>query len=256
MPAIKVLVAEDDPLHASRIEMLLEEMGYEVIGPFAAETDILRMFRATHPDLVVLDIQLKGGGDGIDIASRIRDIKATPTIFVTSFEDTETIKRALEADPYAYIVKPVEKGSLQASIELAIHKFSQEKNQEKNTGAERNPFQGWANDVLIQDSFFVKAGDKLVKLPLDEILWIEVAEERYCDILTLGRRYHLRTSLSSLEQKLDPSYFFRIHRTCIVNLRKIESINEADMTISIDGQEVPLGKAFKTDLLKRLKKLL
>jgi len=251
MPAIKVLVAEDDPLHASRIEMLLEEMGYEVIGPFAAETDILRMFRATHPDLVVLDIQLKGGGDGIDIASRIRDIKATPTIFVTSFEDAETIKRALEADPYAYIVKPVEKGSLQASIELAIHKFSQEKNVQPET----KPFPGWGNDVLIQDSFFVKAGDKLVKLPLDEILWIEVAEERYCDIVTLGRRYHLRTSLSSLEQKLDPSYFFRIHRTCIINLRKIESINEADMTISINGQEVPLGKAFKPDLLKRLKKL-
>ncbi len=251
MNVLKILVAEDNQLHAARIEMLLDEMGYEMIGPFTEEAEILRVFKATMPDLALLDIHLKDSVDGIEIARKLNLVKETPVIFTTSFEDKDTINRALATDPYAYLVKPVEKGSLQAAIELAFHKYSQAKNKSQQLPEA----QGWTNDVLIQDAFFVKAGDKLVKLSVADILWIEVAEDRYCDIVTADRRYHLRTSLNNLEEKLGTVLFFRTHRTCIVNLSRIDSINDAEYTISIGGTTVPLGKAFKGALFKRLKTL-
>lgn len=248
MSSLKVLVAEDNHLHAARMEMLLSEMGYEMIGPADDESSLLRLLKATRPDVVILDIQLKNGSDGVDIATKLGQVHEVPLIFATSYTDSETVKRAVATNPFAYLIKPVEKGALQAAMELALFKFSRPE-------APKEAFSGWTGEVVIQDSFFVKAGDRLVKVPASDILWVEVAEDRYCDIITGERRYHLRTSLSSLESKLDPQIFLRTHRTCIVNLRKIDAINESDYTLSIGGKEVPLGKAFKGGLLKRLKTL-
>ncbi|MEQ8810999.1 MAG: response regulator transcription factor [Imperialibacter sp.] len=248
MSSLKILVAEDDPLHAARMEMLLTEIGYEMIGPADDEGTLLRLFKATLPDIVILDIRLKGGSDGVDIAARLSQVQKVPLIFATSYTDATTMKRAVAANPFAYLIKPVEKGALQAAIELALFKFGR-------PDVPSEAFTSWTEDLVIQDFFFVKAGDKLLKVSADDILWVEVAEDRYCDIVTADRRYHLRTSLSSLESKLNTQLFFRTHRTCIVNLRKVDSIDEGDFTISIDGRDVPLGKTFKASLLKRLKTL-
>lgn len=251
MATIKILVAEDNPIHASKLEMILEEMGYDLVGVYATSDDTLRMFNALKPDLVILDIELEGTKNGIDIASKINSIRPTPIIFATSFEDKDTILKALEQNPYAYLVKPIEKGSLQAGIELAIHKFG---NSYENIPT--SEYKGWSEDVVLKDSFFVKAGEKLVKLNIKDILWIELADERYCELVTSGRRYHLRTSLKNLEEKLDPQIFFRIHRTCIVNLTAIESIVEADSAVIVNGQSLPLGKSFKPILLQKIQKLI
>ncbi len=249
MSAIRILVAEDHPAHAAKMEMLLSEAGYDLIAICDTSVETLRLFKATKPDLVILDIELSQGGNGIDIAEKIAEHTPTPIIFATSFEDRETISTALNQNPYAYLVKPIEKGSLQAAVELAIYKFGKSADEE---GIENEK---WPGDVLLNDCFFVKAGDQLVKLPVEDILWIELAEDRYCDIVTKERRYHLRTSLKMLEQKLDHGLFVRIHRSKIVNVSKIESIGDADNTVKMQGHEVVMGKTFKNALIKRLKML-
>lgn len=252
MNKVKILVAEDDFTHAAKIEMLLDEMGYDLVGIFPTEEEVLRLFRATAPDLLILDIQLSQGGDGVFLASKINSIRPIPIIFATSFDDKETINRALKTDPYAYIVKPVEKPSLQAAIELAIFKFNKsQQDVSPNLSDEAN----WTKDLVLKDSFFIKAGSKLMKVPLSGILWIEVGEERYCDIVTVDRKFPVRTSMNYLEQTLAPSVFVRIHRSYIVNMEKIEGIDEVEMTLDISGQTVPLGAAYKTNLLQRLQRL-
>lgn len=250
MAAIKILVAEDNPVHAAKMEMLLDEMGYSLLGVASNAGEFLRLFRATEPDLIILDIELKDGGDGIAIASQVEKIKPTPTIFATSFEDKDTINRALQTDPYAYLIKPVERPSLQAAIELAIFKFGRAKDQKTMPFAHE-----WSEDLILKDCFFVKAGSKLIKVPHTEILWIAVGEERYCDIVTTNRTYPVRTSMNQLESKLNPNMFVRVHRSHIVNIQQVDGIDESDMVIEVKSKNVPLGAAYKTDLVQRLRLL-
>ncbi len=250
MASIRVLVAEDNPLHAARMEMLLDEMGYELVGIYDTTADLLRLFKATSPDLVILDIELKQGGDGVELAASINEIRPTPIIFATSFGDKKTISRALQSDPYAYLVKPIEKPSLQAAIELALFKFA-------NHPAETAPvrYSGWSEDMVLNDSFYLKAGDRLVKVLISDILWIEMGEHRYCDLVTEDRKFHLRTTLKELLEKLDPRWFVQIHRSTVVNISKVTSIREVDLMLSISDRDLPIGKVYKDALLKRLRML-
>lgn len=250
MPNLRILVAEDNPTHAAKIEMILSQIGYDMVGLFSTTEETLRMFHALKPDLVILDIELENNGDGVEIANKINSLKPTPIIFATSFEDKETIMRALREKPYAYLVKPISKGALQAAIELASYQFSIK--EEKIHTPEYN---GWSDDLLMKDSFFVKTGGKLVKLLLTDILWIELADERYCEVVTEQKKYRLRTSLNMLEEKLNSKLFVRVHRSTIVNIMKIDDIDETDLTVSINGNTLLMGKIFKTVLLKQIKTL-
>ncbi|MEP4531634.1 MAG: response regulator [Cyclobacteriaceae bacterium] len=250
MTAIRILVAEDNPMHASKMEMVLDEMGYEVLAITPSEEEFLRLFRATKPDLIILDIELSDAGDGVQIAARVKEIKPTPTIFATSFEDKETINRALQTDPYAYIVKPVEKPSLQAAIELALFKFSKA----GQTTKPESPT-SWDEDLILKDSFFIKAGGKLVKVRFEDILWIQVGQDRYCEIITSTREFQVRTSMNDLEQKLDPTVFVRIHRSHIVNIHKVDGIDDIDMVVEVEDQSLPLGGSYKSNLINRFRLL-
>lgn len=243
MSQIRILLAEDNPLHASKMEMLLDLMGYELVGVGSTEQQVKDLFVKHTPDLVILDISLSEEGDGVRLASDIQGIKSVPIIFLTSFEDKETMHRALQMNPFAYLVKPAEKGNLQAAIELAVSKAGLMPEVEiSNRSAS-----------LLADSFFVKAGSKLQKVRLSDVLWVEVAQERYCDVVTSERRYQVRSSLSQLEARLNPQVFMRIHRTTIINTDYIDGIDEFEMMVDIGGNTLPLGGAFKSALLSKVK---
>ncbi|MEQ9424891.1 MAG: response regulator transcription factor [Cyclobacteriaceae bacterium] len=250
MSIVKILIAEDNVAHASKMEILLDKLDYELLGIQSNEKDFLQMFKATSPDLVILDIELEKDGDGIEIAAKINRIKPTPVIFATSFEDKVTIKRALQEDPYAYLTKPIERTQLQAAIELALYKFSR-----IGQGHDKKDYKGWEEDAIVNDSFFIKSGSKLVKVRHDDVLWIEVAQERYCDIVTPERNYQLRSSVNQLEERLHSSRFVRVHRSHIVNIQKVDGIDEFEMTVKVGSRSLPLGGVYKANVLNRLKLL-
>ncbi|MEQ8713712.1 MAG: response regulator transcription factor [Cyclobacteriaceae bacterium] len=253
MSAIRILVAEDHPAHAAKMEMLLSEAGYDLIAICDTSVETLRLFKATKPDLVILDIELSQGGNGIDIAEKIVELNPTPIIFATSFEDKATLSRALKTDPYAYLVKPVEGPSLQAAIELALYKFVN--NRDKNLTSASQGAHDMSEDLIINDSFFIKSGSKLLKVPHMDLLWVEVSQDRYCDIVTEKRSYQIRTSMNGLEEKLDKSIFVRIHRSHIVNIHKVEGIDEIDMTVEVNEKSLPLGGTYKDNLINRFRLL-
>lgn len=250
MDTLKILVAEDNALHASRMEMIIDQMGYDLVGIYANQADLIKAFVNSEPDLIILDIELESQSDGVEIARELQVIRPVPIIFATSFEDKETISRALQTNPYAYLVKPVEKSSLQAAIELAIYKFGK---QDVPVAAKTETSE--YEDVILRDSFFIKSGSKLLKVKVEDILWIGLAQDRYCDVVTAERRYQVRASLNQLEEKLDPQMFIRIHRSTIVNLNAINGLDEADMTIEVVGTELPLGSVYKNDLIKKMRLL-
>lgn len=129
----KILVVEDEGLIALDIESHLIDLGYQVPGIAETGADAILLALKTQPDLVLMDIRLKGNIDGIEAAAKITDKLDIPIIFLTAFADAETLNSAKQVSPFGYILKPFDPMDLRTSIEIALHKhqFDQEVKQQK-----------------------------------------------------------------------------------------------------------------------------
>lgn len=123
----QVLVVEDEKLVAADIQSHLEKLGYGVPGILSTGEDAINSASQSRPDLVLMDIHLKGRIDGIDAARILQSRLNIPVIYVTAFADDRTLQRAKETVPYGYIIKPFGQKELQTAIELALHKFVRER---------------------------------------------------------------------------------------------------------------------------------
>ncbi len=123
----RILVVEDEALISEDLRSRLARFGYEVAGTAATGEDALRLAETTKPDLVMMDIVLKGPMDGIETAGHIRNRFGTPIIFLTAWADTDILARAKTVMPYGYLVKPIEDRELKATVEIAIYKAEVEK---------------------------------------------------------------------------------------------------------------------------------
>jgi DNA-binding NarL/FixJ family response regulator len=130
MSEIRILIVEDEPIIAENIAMYLTNNGYKVCG-IAYDGEAARhQIMYNTPDAVLMDINLGAGEDGIDLAGFIKKNYAIPLLFLTSYTDKETIGRAKEAEPYAYIVKPFDEKTLLASLEIALSNFVKRNNKQ------------------------------------------------------------------------------------------------------------------------------
>ena len=126
MTAPSILVVEDEAVIALGLCDKLEEMGYEVVGTADTGDKAVRMAREGKPSLILMDICIKGPVDGIDTAAAIRRELKIPVVFLTSFSDDETIRRAAQTAPYGYLTKPYKPKELRAAIEVALQKAALE----------------------------------------------------------------------------------------------------------------------------------
>ena len=123
MTQASIMIVEDERIVAEDIRITLEEKGYSVCGIASAGDEALRKIDPQHrPDLVLMDIKLKGQMDGIETAARIRELHDIPVIFLTAFSDDELLKRARITAPFGYIIKPFIHRELFSCIEMALYK--------------------------------------------------------------------------------------------------------------------------------------
>lgn len=125
MNRIKILVVEDDVFIAQDISEQLESLDYHLAGLAYNAEDAYSLLAKELPDLVLLDIHLGEGEDGIQIAKKIRDTYQVPFIFLTSFSNKSILDRAKTTHPMGYIVKPFNEGDLFTSIEIALYNYAQ-----------------------------------------------------------------------------------------------------------------------------------
>lgn len=116
----KILVVEDETITAHHLRQILTRLGYDVVGMAADGRSALDLIAETRPDLLLADVGLEGGIDGIEVATRARDRWNTPTVFLTAYSDPETMRRARVTEPYGYLVKPFAEEELHATIEIAL----------------------------------------------------------------------------------------------------------------------------------------
>ena len=122
MPNAKIMIVEDERIVAADLEDKLVALGYNVCGQAYSGSQALSMAEKQHPDLVLMDIKLEGPMDGIETANLIKDRHGIPVIYVTAFSDEHILQRAKVAEPFGYLLKPIQLRELRSNIEMALYK--------------------------------------------------------------------------------------------------------------------------------------
>ncbi len=166
----KILIVEDDEITALNLKISLQKQGYNIIciADNIAEANI--QIAQLHPEIIIIDISLEEGSDGIELAKEIKSRYNIPFIYLTSYTDNEIITQAKETEPYGYIVKPFDPNSLHATIQMALHKYDSEKSRK--------------NELLSL---------KMDKSNLEKLLYSK--KEAHEPIVNFGKNYHLDISI-------------------------------------------------------------
>ncbi|QSE97055.1 LytR/AlgR family response regulator transcription factor [Fulvivirga lutea] len=237
MNKIRVLIVEDEFIIAEDLRDILEEQGHEVVGLAGNFNNGIQLIEAELPDIVLLDIRIKGEKDGIDLAKEIRLKYKVPFIFISSYSDSVTVKRASEVNPYGYLVKPFEPEDVKVAIEIALSNFANE---------------GPRNEFVLNDSLFVKYNNLSVKVPIQDIYYVK-AEGNYSIIQLQEKNYTLRSTLKDIGEKLPAKDFFRSHKSFIINLKKVTAINS--IYVYLDNWKLPIGRQQLQDLMSSINKV-
>ena len=239
--AVKLLIVEDEMIIAADIALQLSKLGYEVSGIIPRGEEAIRHVETNRPDLILLDISLKGPLDGIDTAHAILQRWNIPIIYVTANTDDATFARAKITRPYAYISKPIRAIELRRAIELTISRLADELHSAVDPAPEA-PF-------VLSDRIFVRHREKIIKIFIADILYVE-ADRSYCHLCTADKVYLLTMTLKVMEDKLPGNYFVRVHRSYLVNLMQVDEVGEGH--IGIKGKTIPLSHNLREALLKRI----
>lgn len=123
----RIMLVEDEKVVAADIQECVAGLGYEVVGAAATGPEALQMASAALPDLVLMDIKLKGVMDGIDVAGALYDRFKIPVVYLTAHADAETLERAMQTAPSGYVLKPFDDRTLRTAIELAFDRHRRER---------------------------------------------------------------------------------------------------------------------------------
>ena len=258
MNKIKILIIEDQPIIARDIEILLTKWGYQVVGKAETYEEAMVFFMEKKPDLALVDIRIDGALDGIETVSRFNAIRPIPIVYLTAYADENTIKRAKESYPAAYVLKPFDERSLQLTIEFALNtstKYPLEQIQQPISIAEAPPsvFESKLNtDLILQtdSSIFIKHNYRFVKLDKKDLVFIE-ADHNHIIIHTIQEAYTIRISLSTVLEKIQDDNIVKVHRSYAVNIQQIQEFNDSE--IRIGDKTIPLSTAHKSNFLKLFK---
>lgn len=227
MKALQIYIVEDEPLIVSTIETALLKQGYKIVGDAEDVISAIKDIKTLQPDLILIDIQLEGQQDGVDLAIEL-DKAQLPYLFLTSQTDPETVARVKQTNPLGYIVKPFTEAGLRSNIELAWHNY-----ESRNT------------DFLI-----LKSEGRLHKINQDSILYLK-AFDNYCYVYTASKSYLVPHTLKYMAEQLNKDNFIKTHRSYWVNVNHIDSIGINELVLKTEP--IPISASQKSLVLSKLK---
>ncbi|MFK8160853.1 MAG: LytR/AlgR family response regulator transcription factor [Lewinella sp.] len=239
-----ILIVEDEALFANHIQLLVEDLEHEVMGPAADAETALALVKQQSPDLVLMDINIAGAYDGVETAELIQKEHPCPVIFITAQHDERSFLRASRLGPANFLLKPFEDIQFNRAVQLALSTQPTKQQPESNSGE--------GND---DEFLYIKTGHKLRKIPVDEITSV-AADGHYCEVFTTANRYLIRMPFQELHERLSVDRFLKTHRGHLVNEQFVESVDLRDSEIVLTtGRRVPLAKREREGFLKRVDKL-
>jgi len=248
----KILLVEDDPSYAIELQMIVDELGYEVLATVDNAEDVFKVLQKEKPDLILMDIQIKGTVTGIDIAKQIEEDNIN-VIFITSYNDKAKFVEANATKHFGYIVKPFNPLTLESAIEVALMNSIKNSDEvEEDEVEEKEQKKEWEEDLILKDFVFIKKRNRLEKVAINDIKFLE-ADGNYCIISTETKRFILKMSLKKASEVLSTHDFLRVNKSSILNMNEVSSIVLSDNQMILGNKEFPIGKRYKAKVIKRLK---
>ncbi len=223
---IRIIIVEDELIISDNLRRNLERNEkFTVVGQADNYFKAIYAINQTNPDIVLIDIKLKGEKTGIDVAKYInRNFQDIIFIYITSYIDADTIDQAKITCPAGYISKPFNFGTIFATIEVCMHNSINQRKKE-----------------IIE----VADGKKIYRLNVAEIICI-TSDKVYLDVYLKNNKITIRHSLSSILKLLPTCSFWQINRSTIINRNYIDRITQNDITIQ--NKQFKISKSFKGSL--------
>lgn len=247
---IRTVIVDDVELARERIKMLLTDEDIEIIAECANGREAVKTINKLKPDLVFLDVQMPeiGGFDVVEILG----LETMPAvIFITAYD--EFAIRAFEINAVDYLLKPFDEQRLAKAVRRAKNHLRQKddelENRLRKLLTDVKPESKYISRIPIKN----QRGTFLVLT--EEIDWIKSAGH-YLELFCGSEKYLIREKLATLESRLDPDKFVRIHRSMIVNIERIKSyhplFNGDQLIILKDNTELNLSRTYFDNLMRRL----
>ena len=225
---MKLIIIEDDPLIAFDTKEMIEAENYTVSGIYYDPEEVLAA--ELDYDLALIDINLSASMDGIGLAKQLKAKTGKPHIFITSYFDSKTVVMAGGTNPVAYIVKPFEQKDLLANLLLVRAKMNV------------------APLPTADKKLFIKSSKTLHKVDPLAVDFLQ-AYDVYTKVMAPEGNIVASKTLKEIEPAFRPYGFIRVHKSYVVNLEKIQTIQ--DDVIFIGEHQIPLGRTYKKEVLER-----
>lgn len=233
---LSVLIVEDDVSLGLDLEMMLKEIGYTVLGIAESSGKAVRMIEKQNPDLILMDINIKGNLTGIELAEKLAHLHI-PILFITGYNLDKNFALASKVNHIGFMVKPIHKYSLQSAIEQAVKKL-EEVYSDKEVFPIKNTLlfnkRGVLHRVLIQDIKYVKASDD------------------YTISYTSQGEFVNSARLFEMEEELKSYGFIKCHRSYLINPVQVVSFDTQKNELLIDDAIIPVSRNNKSELIESL----
>jgi two-component system LytT family response regulator len=219
---LRALIVDDERLARQKVRTFLESRpDVTLAGEAANVAEAIAIVERERPDLLLLDIQMPGGS-GFDVIEAFPQGYTPAVVFVTAHDDHAV--HAFEVAAVDYVLKPFDRRRFDEAIDRA------RKNAPRDTRA----------------SFFpVRKRDRTVIVPVRDVDWIE-AEGKYVRLHVREESYLVRDAIHAVEKRLDPRQFVRIHRSTIVNMRRVAEIRDDSTVVLHDGTKLTMSRRFRS----------
>jgi two-component system LytT family response regulator len=252
VPGIRTIIADDEHLARQKLGLLLRsEPGVEVVAECQSGEQTIDAVHEHRPDLLLMDIQMPDM-DGFDVLQKIAADEMPVVVFTTAYNQFAT--KAFDAHALDYLLKPFEQRRLHQAIErtraelLKSHDFNLTS---RILDLLANQGKPQMEPKPSDDRMIIRAGGKVVFLDTKEIDWIEAAAN-YVKLNAGKDSYLLREGIGSVAERLDPDRFVRIHRSVIVNVRKIKELQPCDsgeyIAVLKNGKELSCSRGYRAQL--------
>lgn len=250
--AIQTLIADDELLARQKLRQLLRgESDIEIAGEASSAHEVHELVHAVHPQLLFLDVRMPGM-EGLDLIAELSLSLGSimPRVIVTTAYDHYALK-AFELNATDYLLKPFSAERLHSAVKRAREQMRiGERGTDETSSKEKDTGTYTARIVF-------KSRGRILFLPVSDIRWIS-AEENYVRICTGNETHLLRETMTSIEQRLDPRSFLRVHRSAIVNLRYVKEVRTEQrgdfMVHLVNGHKLAMSRSYHarmSDLLNR-----
>ena len=260
MSAIRVVVIDDEPLAREGLaELLAPESGIEVVGTFADGPSSLAKLEELSPDAIFVDVQMPGM-TGFELVDALELDPLPAIVFVTAYD--EYAIRAFEVSAIDYLLKPVSTERLIGTVER-VRAHVRGRNAARGDEGYRTRMNTLLDGVTPDRThgvgrLIVREVGQIIVVPTRDVDWVEGADY-YVKLHVRNAVHMLRESLASLEQRLDPRKFLRIHRSAIVNLTRVRSVEASlrgdGVAVLVDGTRLKVTRAKREELERRLEQL-